>query len=70
MKLENLLLRSLFAACLLVCGWIMASMLFTPGPVQLANGGDGDGGKVGVLMAVPGTCMLPPDGVVCPRQAS
>jgi len=68
MKLENLLLRSLFAACLLVCGWIMASMLFTPGPVQLAGGGDG--GKVGVLMAVPGTCMLPPDGVVCPRQDS
>jgi hypothetical protein len=46
----------------------MASMLFTPGPVQLAGGGDS--GKVGVLMAVPGSCMLPPDGVVCPRQAS
>jgi hypothetical protein len=68
MKLENLLLRSLFAACLLVCGLIMAAMLFTPGPVQLAGGADN--GKVGVLMAVPGTCMLPPDGVVCPRQAS
>jgi hypothetical protein len=61
MKLENLLLRSLFAACLLVCGLIMAAMLFTPGPVQLAGGADN--GKVG-------TCMLPPDGVVCPRQAS
>ena len=68
MKLENLLLRSLFAACLLVCGWIMASMLFTPGPVQLA--GSGADGKIGVLMAVPGTCMLPPDGVVCPRLVS
>lgn len=68
MKLETLLLRSLFAACLLVCGWIMGSMLFLPGPVQLAS--TGDGARLGVLLAVPGTCMLPPDGVVCPRQAS
>jgi hypothetical protein len=68
MKLETLLLRSLFAACLLVCGWMMASMLFMPGPVQLA--GTGDGARLGVMLAVPGTCMLPPDGVVCPRQDS
>jgi len=68
MKLETLLLRSLFAACLLVSGWIMASMLFMPGPVQLA--GTGDGARLGVMLAVPGTCMLPPDGVVCPRQES
>ena len=65
MKLETLLLRSLFAACLVVCGCVMASMLFMPGPVQLA--GTGEGARLGVLMAVPGTCMLPPDGVVCPR---
>lgn len=68
MKLETFLLRSLFAACLLVCGWIMASMVFVPGPVQLA--GAGDGARLGVLLATPGTCMLPPDGVVCPRQES
>lgn len=68
MKLETLLLRSLFAACLLVCGWIMASMLFMPGPVQLASAGSE--ARLGVLLAVPGTCMLPPDGVVCPRQES
>jgi hypothetical protein len=68
MKFETLLLRSLFAACLLVCGWIMASMLFMPGPVQLA--GTGDEAGLSVLLAVPGTCMLPPDGVVCPRLQS
>ncbi|UGB37911.1 hypothetical protein [Frateuria soli] len=68
MNFETLMLRSLFAACLLVCGWIMASMLFLPGPVQLAGSSDGAG--LGVLLAVPGTCMLPPDGVVCPRQNS
>ncbi|HET6804102.1 MAG TPA: hypothetical protein VFH59_01490 [Frateuria sp.] len=68
MKLETLLLRSLFAACLLVCGWMMASMLFMPGPVQLA--GSVDSARLGVMLAVPGTCMLPPDGVVCPRQDS
>lgn len=68
MKLETYLLRSLFAACLLVCGCIMASMVFTPGPVQLA--GNGDGAQLGVMLAVPGACMLPPDGVVCPRQES
>ena len=68
MKFETLLLRGLFIACLLVCGWIMGAMVFTPGPVQLA--GTGADAKVGVLMAVPGACMLPPDGVVCPRLDS
>lgn len=68
MKFETLLLRSLFVACLLACGWIMGAMLFTPGPVQLA--GAGSGARIGALLAVPAACMLPPDGVVCPRQAS
>lgn len=63
MKFETLLLRSLFVACLLVCGWIMGAMLFTPGPVQLA----GTGMKTSALLAAPAACMLPPDGVVCPR---
>lgn len=68
MKFETLLLRGLFIACLAVCGWIMGTMMFTPGPVLLASAGDH--AKVGALMAVPGTCMLPPDGVVCPRLDS
>jgi hypothetical protein len=68
MKFETLLLRSLFFASLLACGWIMGAMLFTPGPVQLA--GTGSGAGVGALLAAPAACMLPPDGVVCPRQES
>ncbi|HEV2540773.1 MAG TPA: hypothetical protein VGU03_13855 [Frateuria sp.] len=67
MKFETLLLRSLFVACLLACGWIMGAMLFTPGPVQLAGTG---GARIGALLAAPAACMLPPDGVVCPRQDS
>jgi hypothetical protein len=43
----------------------MGAMLFTPGPVQLA--GTGGDAKVGLMLAAPGVCMLPPDGVVCPR---
>lgn len=62
MKFETLLLRSLFAACLLVCGWIMVAMLFVPGPALAGTGGEPG---IGVTMAVPGSCMLPPDGVVC-----
>lgn len=65
MKFETLLLRSLFVACLLVCGWIMGAMLFTPGPVQLT--GAGDGARTSALLSTPAVCMLPPDGVVCPR---
>jgi hypothetical protein len=65
MKFETFLLRSLFVACLLVCGWITGAMLFTPGPVQLA--GASESSTVGALLAAPAVCMLPPDGVVCPR---
>lgn len=63
MKAETLMLRCLFIACLVVCGWTMSAMLFTPGPVQLT----GIDNANAVLNAVPGACMLPPDGVVCPR---
>ncbi|MEI7035414.1 hypothetical protein [Fulvimonas yonginensis] len=64
MKFETLLLRSLFVACLLACGLVLGGMLSaSPQAVQLAANS-----KLGALLATPGTCMLPPDGVVCPRQ--
>ena len=70
MKFETFLLRGLFIACLLVCGWIMGAMLFTPGPVQLVGTDAGTDARVGALLAAPAACMLPPDGVVCPRLDS
>lgn len=65
MKFETLMLRSLFAACLLVCSLILGSMIAVrPQAVQLAaNGGVG-----ALLLAAPTACVLPPDGVVCPRR--
>jgi hypothetical protein len=68
MKLESLLLRGLFVACLTVCGLIVGAMLVqTPPAVRLA----GSAVAPVVGMVVPATgCALPPDGVVCPRQAS
>ena len=58
MKLETLMLRSLFVACLLVCGLVLGAMLnASPQSVQLASNG-----KLGMLLGAPGTCMLPPDG--------
>jgi hypothetical protein len=67
MKLETLMLRGLLVACLLVCVLVMGAMLGTSTqPVSLASTG-----KLGVLLlSAPGSCMLPPDGVVCPRLDS
>ena len=64
MNFETLMLRTLFAACLLVCGLILGAMLVpAPHAVQLAANS-----TVGaLLLAAPATCKLPADGVVCAR---
>lgn len=68
MKFETFLLHGLFVASLLVSGLILGAMLTaTPQAVQLA--GAAKGTSLGLLLAAPGGCMLPPDGVVCPRHA-
>jgi hypothetical protein len=65
MKYEDLMLRSLFVACLLVCALVLGSMLKTfPSSAQLA----GTGNIASVLLASPAQCALPADGVICPRQ--
>ena len=66
MKLESLMLRCLFLACLAVCGLIFGAMLttsVTPGGVQLAASSR----ISAILLTAPSTCALPPDGVVCLR---
>jgi hypothetical protein len=64
MKYENLMLCSLFAACLLVCTSVLGSMLTTfPAAAQDATAGN----VASALLASPGHCALPPDGVICPR---
>lgn len=66
MKLETLMLRTLFVICLLVCGLVLGAMLnASPPAVRLASTG-----SVGaLLLTAPSACMLPPDGVVCTRPA-
>ncbi|HWU77652.1 MAG TPA: hypothetical protein VN043_14200 [Rhodanobacter sp.] len=64
MKFESLMLRCLFLACLAVCGLIFGAMLTaTPPSVQLAA----TNGASAILLATPSSCVLPPDGVICPR---
>jgi hypothetical protein len=61
MKFETYLLRGLFVACLLLCGLVMGAMLrHSPDAVRLAASGS-------ALGSVPAACVLPPDGVICPR---
>jgi hypothetical protein len=65
MKYENLMLRSLFVACLLVCTSVLGSMLTTfPASAQSAAAGN----VTGALRTSPAQCALPADGVICPRQ--
>ena len=67
MKFENLMLRCLFLACLAVCGLIFGAMLTaTPPSVQLASSSR----VSAILLATPSSCVLPPDGVICPRISS
>jgi hypothetical protein len=64
MKLETLMLRGLFIACLAVCGLILGAMVtIAPASVQLAA----DSSVGAILLAAPTSCALPPDGVVCPQ---
>lgn len=64
MKFESLLLRGLFVACLAVCGLILGAMVMAkPDAVRIAA--SGSAGQV--VMVTKASCMLPPDGVVCPR---
>ncbi len=64
MKFEALLLRGLFIACLAVCGLILGAMVnASPDTIRLAASG-----SAGQLSpATHAQCLLPADGVVCPR---
>jgi hypothetical protein len=55
-KFEALVLRGLFAACILVSGMILTAMITTkPTVQQLASGGPVNA----VLASAPSTCTLP-----------
>lgn len=66
MKLETLLLRSLFAACLMLSSLILGSMLLGHPAAK------SPAGSVRTTEVAPGAlaCPLPPDGVICPRRVS
>lgn len=67
MKFESLMLRCLFLACLAVCGLIFGAMLTAKPPVvQLASSSR----VSAILLSTPGSCVMPPDGVICPRIVS
>ncbi len=64
MKFETLLLRGMLIACSLVCAMILGAMVKTmPPSVQSVSGRQ----VSQVLLAAPTNCVLPPDGLVCPR---
>ncbi|GAA0682805.1 hypothetical protein FHW84_001186 [Dyella sp. SG562] len=64
MKFEALMLRGLFAGCLLVCALLLVAMVnASPDAIRLAASG-----SAGQLApAAHAQCLLPADGVVCPR---
>lgn len=64
-KFEAMMLRGLFAACLLVSGLILAAMLIAkPAPLQLAAGNAVEA----LFAAAPSSCALPDLGnMVCVR---
>ena len=65
MKYENLMLSSLFAACLLACTSVLGSMLIgSPAPTPATATGK----VASTLLASPARCALQADGVICPRQ--
>lgn len=56
MKFETLILRSLFVACMLVCGLTLAAMITTkPTLTQLAASGPANS----LLISATSTCTLP-----------
>lgn len=65
MKFETMVLRSLFVACMLVCGLLLAGMVTAkPTPVQLANSNR----VSALLVSAPATCALPVAGeIACVR---
>lgn len=66
MKYEMFLIRGLFAACLLVSGLILGTMLFSNG-----LGVPAGAGTAGVASISGATgCALPPDGVMCVKVRS
>jgi hypothetical protein len=67
-KFEALVLRGLFAACIVVSGLILTAMVVTkPTLEQLASGGP----VTAVLASAPSSCALPDIGnIVCIRAES
>jgi hypothetical protein len=66
MKYEMFLIRGLFAACLLVSGLILGTMLFSTGLSIPA--GTGTAGVASITAAT--GCAVPPDGVMCVKVRS
>jgi hypothetical protein len=66
MKYEMLMLRGLFAACLLVSGLILGTMIVAPtAALQLAAAGTN-----GTALSATTTACALPDGVICPQSHS
>ncbi len=63
MKFETLMLRSLFIACLAVCGLIFGAMVTTTSSSMPLAGAN----VSATLLAAPSSCALAADGVICPQ---
>lgn len=63
MKLEDLMLRSLCVACMLVCVLVLGAMLLAT-PSALADSGP----QLADHAATTSLCALPPDAVMCLRR--
>ncbi len=71
MQFETFILRSLFAACLLICSLVMGAMIYAkpaPAPVTTQPTVAQSATVAQALAVVPVSCALPSDGVICPRR--
>jgi hypothetical protein len=65
MKLETMMLHSLFAACFGLCVLVMGAMLHAQPAAHVASGAS----VATLLLDAPDSCVLPHDGVLCPPSA-
>jgi hypothetical protein len=69
-RFENVILHTLFVACMVVCGLILTAMVASkPAPVELATKMTLSNPVSTLLASAPSACMLPVSNTICLRTA-
>jgi len=69
-RFENVILHTLFVACMVVCGLILTAMVASkPAPVELATKITLTNPVSTLLASAPSACVLPVTNMICQRTA-